>query len=109
MSGFKPVIKLTLVKAPSSVRYEEQVELPLFSVTSGSFEEPIRVEIICLTDGATIHYTTDGSIPNGDSAVYSEPIVFEETKKHWLKAIAVKDGWRDSPVQSAEYKLNLST
>ena len=41
-------------------------------------------------DGAEIHYTTDGSTPTAESAVYSGALTFTETTT--LKAIAIKDG-----------------
>ncbi len=41
-------------------------------------------------DGAEIHYTTDGSTPTAESAVYSGALTFTETTI--LKAIAIKDG-----------------
>ena len=39
---------------------------------------------------ATIHYTTDGTAPTAESAVYSGPLTLTETTT--VKAIAVKDG-----------------
>lgn len=53
------------------------------------FEESTEVTITGPA-GATIHYTTDGSTPTAESAVYSEPLTFTETTT--LKAIAIKDG-----------------
>ena len=41
-------------------------------------------------DGATIYYTTDGSVPTSASSVYSEPVTLTETTT--VKAVAVKDG-----------------
>jgi len=42
-------------------------------------------------DGATIYYTTDGSVPSAASGqVYSEPVTLTETTT--VKAVAVKDG-----------------
>lgn len=42
-------------------------------------------------DGATIYYTTDGSVPSAASGqVYSEPVTLTETTT--VKAIAIKDG-----------------
>lgn len=63
------------------------------------FEESTEVTITG-PDGATIHYTVDGSTPTAESAVYSEPLTFTETTT--LKAIAVKDG-QSSAVTSRTY------
>ena len=41
-------------------------------------------------DGAAIHYTTDGTVPTAESALYSEAITLSSTTT--VKAIAIKDG-----------------
>ena len=41
-------------------------------------------------DGAEIHYTTDGTVPTAESALYSE--AFTLTNTTTVKAIAIKDG-----------------
>ena len=52
-------------------------------------------------DGAEIHYTTDGSTPTAESAVYSEAFSLSATTT--VKAIAIKDG------QSSEVASKLFT
>lgn len=46
--------------------------------------------VISAENGATIHYTMDGSLPTQSSPVYSEPIRIDETTT--FKAIAVVNG-----------------
>lgn len=46
--------------------------------------------VISAQEGATIHYTTDGTNPTAASPVYSEPIRIDATTT--IKAIAVVDG-----------------
>lgn len=59
-------------------------------------------------DGATIYYTTDGSIPSTRSTVYKEPLTLNNTTT--IKAFAVKSGYRDSAVSTTQYdKLNGET
>ena len=58
-----------------------------------------KVRISCATDGAAIHYTTDGSIPDGNSPVYAEPLYVTESCT--VKAYAVLDDYTDSDVASA--------
>jgi hypothetical protein len=41
-------------------------------------------------DGAEIHYTTDGTVPTAESALYSEAFTLSSTTT--VKAIAIKDG-----------------
>ena len=58
---------------------------------------------LAAASGATIYYTTDGSAPASDSAVYSAPIVL--TKDTTIKAYASVSGMRDSAVLTVSYKV----
>lgn len=58
-----------------------------------------EVTITCATEGATIHYTTDGTEPTSASAVYSEPIAIVDDTT--FKAIAMKLDMNDSAVATA--------
>ena len=53
------------------------------------FVGSMKVAISCETEGAEIHYTTDGTEPTEDSDVYSEP--FEITETTTVKAIAFNE------------------
>ncbi len=54
-----------------------------------SFSESTQVTISG-PDGAAIHYTTDGTVPTAESALYSEAFTLSATTT--VKAIAIKDG-----------------
>ena len=54
------------------------VSTPVISPTSGTYADPQTVTITCATEGATIYYTTDGSVPSKSSTVYSESFVVSE-------------------------------
>ena len=54
-----------------------------------SFAESTQVSMSG-PDGAEIHYTTDGSTPTAESALYSEAFTLSATTT--VKAIAIKDG-----------------
>ena len=54
-----------------------------------SFSESTQVSISG-PDGAEIHYTTDGTVPTAESALYSEAFTLSATTT--VKAIAIKDG-----------------
>jgi hypothetical protein len=58
------------------------------------------------TAGASIYYTTDGTTPTTDSALYTGPISLSAlTFPVTIKAIAVKPEWLDSDVLTAGYTL----
>ena len=86
-------------------RKVEMVATPTFTPTAGTYSEPQNVTIECETDGATIHYTTDGSEPTADSPVFSSAITVSETTT--IKAIAVMDGWNNSPTAEATYTIQI--
>lgn len=76
---------------------------PEFSPASCELLKGATVTITSATEGATIHYTIDGTEPTSTSTVYSEPIivVFDVT----IKAIAVKEGFENSDVATATYTI----
>lgn len=77
-----------------------QVATPTITGTT-PFTENTTATITCATDGATIHYTTDGSTPTSSSTTYSSPIAISATTT--VKAIAVKSGMTDSEVASQTF------
>ncbi len=80
---------------------QTQVTKPEFSIAAGTYTEPFDLSISCSTEGATIYYTTDGTTPDMNSTVYSEPLSITETTT--VKAVAMKDGLDDSEVAEAKY------
>ena len=76
---------------------------PAFTPAAGTYYETQEVTITCSTSGATIHYTTDGSEPTASSAVYSSPITVASSMT--IKAIAMKDGYENSAIATAEYDI----
>ena len=85
-----------------------KVETPIFSIPSGTYSKALNVNISSNTKGVEIRYTTDGSTPNEKSNLYVPSIKI--SKNTTLKAIAYRKGMIDSPVATAEYKIDgLST
>ena len=76
---------------------------PTFSPAAGAVLSGTEVSISCATEGATIHYTTDGTEPTASSPTYSSAITIDEAKT--IKAIAVKGGLDNSSVASAAYTV----
>ncbi len=80
----------------------ETVATPTFTPEAGEVEAGTEVTI-ATTEGATIYYTTDGTTPTEESAVYSAPIAITEAMT--IKAIAVKEGMTNSAVATAAYTI----
>ena len=104
-SGQSRITNIAITYAPKTAA--NQVELPVFNHEEGEIIKGTPVEIICPTEGATIHYTTDGTEPTKDSPVYSGPI--EVNTDMTIKAIAVKDGLENSYVAEITYLVVLET
>ncbi len=68
---------------------------PVITITDGS------VTITCATEGAVIRYTTDGTAPDADSTLYTEP--FDVTEGALVKAYATLTDYADSSVASCTY------
>lgn len=77
---------------------------PVFDPVAGDYADYVDVTIACVTEGATIKYTTDGSNPTQDHGTeYTIPIHISATST--LKAIAYKIGMDDSDVVSGLYTI----
>ena len=77
------------------------VSTPTISPDGGIFLTSQEVSISCATDGAKIYYTTDGNDPTISSTAYADPFTITETST--VKAFAVKSGYNDSNIATAEF------
>ena len=81
---------------------------PEFSPATGiTFYPSLDVALSCETDGATIHYTTDGTDPTDSSPPYTASITLSATTT--IKARAYKAGMDPSGIVSATYTYGEPT
>lgn len=97
----------TPTKIPVKILYPSLSRELLAATTAtpsgGVYDEPISVELIS-SDGGTIYYTTDGSVPTpGTATEYTGPIAIDQTTT--LNSITVKDG-ATSTVSTEVYTIN---
>ena len=78
---------------------------PVFNPAGGTFNGPQTISMGSSTAGASIRYTTNGTIPTPTSGIlYTGPITLSAANTT-LKAIAYKTYWNNSTVSSATYKI----
>ncbi len=94
--GYNSWFEITLQEVP-------QAASPSFFPESGTFLTQQSVTITSATNGATIHYTTDGSEPTNLSPVYSSPILVAANTT--IKACAIAPGTTSSDIASAIYRI----
>ncbi len=82
--------------------YGERAADPEFAPAPGStFYPSASVTLSCATEGASIYYTTDGSVPTDSGTLYTAPIVLDATTT--IKARAYATGKGPSGIVSATY------
>ncbi len=86
--------------------FEILASSPVFSLSSGIYEEPQIVTITSETEGVSLYYTTNGENPTILSNLYSTPIPINENIT--LKAIAVKNDMTTSDISLSEYHIKSS-
>ncbi len=97
-TGAPKTVEITInVAAP------EQVEAPSASLASGTYAGTQGIELSCGTEEAVIRYTTDGSDPTAESAVYDDPIEISHSTQ--IRAQAFRDGWKASEVSTFSYVI----
>ena len=88
--------------AENTLRYDGIVDDTSFSVDRGIYESAFDLEITTNTQGASIRYTTDGSLPSETfGEIYTGPIMIDDTTV--VRAIAYKEGYRSTNVDTQSY------
>ena len=95
------------VKTEGGTSPTPTVATPTFTPAAGTYNGAQTVSIACSTEGATIHYTLDGTTPTESSPAYSTPLNIEETTT--VKAIAMKEGYNNSNVAEATYTIQTGS
>lgn len=81
----------------------EKVKAPEADAQSGLYVGEQKVKLSSETADATVHYTTDGTMPTTESEVYDAENGIVVTENTLINAIAVKDGMQDSASVSYSY------
>lgn len=99
-NGFKdsPVVTAIFTVTPTP-RLPQTTVIP----NGGSHRDSVTVTLANGTEGAKIHYTTDGSEPTVSSPLYGGPFALSSSAT--IKARAVKDGFKDSPVATVMFTV----
>lgn len=92
-----------IATAVFTIQAPEQVATPAFSPSGGTYSSAQTVSITCATPGATIRYTTDGTVPTATSSAYSNPLTVSVTTT--INAKGFKSGWTDSATATADYLI----
>lgn len=106
-----PVIikAITVRNGNESSVTEQRVQLTLPAPVITADASAGTATISCANDGATIYYTTDGTTPSATNGTAYTSSLSGLPLMTNLQAIAVRDGWNDSPVASAILTLPSGT
>lgn len=81
-----------------------QVEAPVVSLSPGIYSADPLLTLGTPTPGASLYYSTDGSVPTSASTLYAGPISLgSDGSTLTVKAIAIKAGLMDSVVVEGTY------
>ena len=83
--------------------YRSIAALPETGVPQGVYNDIVELEVELLGEGQ-IYYTLDGSVPDLESQLYTEPLVLDQTTI--IRAISVVDGKVDSDCACFSYFIN---
>lgn len=83
-------------KAANAPGFSSYASSPVFSANSLYNTEAFELSITCATEGASIFYTLDGSVPTVHSDPYTSPIRIDKNTP--VRAIAVRDGLLPSEI-----------
>lgn len=90
--------------AVGSATYTFTVANPSFTPTPGTFVGNQNITLSCSTAGASIYYTTNGTIPTISSSLYTAPIAITTSTNFKIKAF--KSGYDTSNTVSGSFIIN---
>jgi hypothetical protein len=83
---------------------DARVQPVVISPNGGKLSSAKQVTLSTQTTGAQIKYTTDGTMPNIYSSIYTSPLTVSTSQT--IQAIAYKDGMRASAITSATFTFD---
>lgn len=84
---------------------ENKAQQPIASIPGGTYSTSQQIVLTTPTEGAEIYYTLDGTTPDHNATLYTQPIVIDSTCT--LKAISIKPGMKDSDVSTFDYQIQV--
>ena len=91
----------------TSATYTLKCAAPTFNKGTNTYLGAQEITLSCVTEGAKIYYTMDGSAPSSTNGTeYTAAITVSSNQT--IKAIAVKDGWSDSDIDFATYTIQYT-
>ena len=88
------------------VNNSQSVSAPIISPEGGTYNIDQTISITCMTQGAIIRYTLDGTDPTQESYIYTEPLLISESTI--VKAKAFKQGLEPSETVIESYIIDKS-
>lgn len=77
-----------------------------FSAASGCYDEAFTVSLYTREPGAEIRYTADGSMPDENSALYTDPLTVSENS--CIRARSYMNGRLESELAAADYVIGAA-
>jgi len=104
-SNFSDIVK----EVTNDIKVMEKAATPTFSQAAGTYVASVGIVLTTATSGASIYYTTDGSVPTTSSTKYTAGATIEITASKTVKAIASKTGFINSETASASYVIKAAS
>jgi N-acetylneuraminic acid mutarotase len=92
------------LKSSPSTQPPSPSSRPIFSLKSGTYTS-VQTLTISGDPGGTIYYTTNGTVPNSKSTIYSGPI--EVLSSETVEAVELASSHSISSIASGTYTINL--
>jgi len=94
-------------KMNSTEKFVDRAKNPLMLPNDRFFESDVSIQLNIDDPDAVIYYTTDGTVPNKSSSIYSEEIIISETSV--VKARSFKEYLIGSEIISNTYFIDEQT
>lgn len=93
---------------------EDEVQIlqavsPRFNYMAGTYPEDINLELMTPTPNAIIYYTLDGSVPDTNSNIYSNPIEIKgDVQNILIRTFCTSPGYYDGDIVASYYNIDYS-